>query len=396
MLTAYRARVSLRLLLHSRVVFDFLLSLGCNLSVAAAFGSITLIGVAARFGAGMMVYLDRARRQWRKEGQLTRSDDLKSEIEEGAVMRIRPKAMTVATIFPRQLPIIEIGSTGFEVMRRIDAPIIDGMITAPLLSLFVIRAIYEPVCDRGDLSVVAAEDAQPRTAARGRAADGRGPRMKEWFRLRPLQLAILSLLLTAPVVMADQDAGGSYNLLLKASLTPDWFLISRSNLASRNNFEDNFLAYTGLGIGYQWVPNFSLRAGYRRAWFRFSDDWQPEDRGYLEGYFAESFDGFRLSNRARVEFRQFDWRDDDVRLRNEIVVEPPWPITPLKLKPYLEEEVFYSTRAGWIEANWLGVGLAWRPAKGVKVKLGYRWNHFRIGGDWANRNVLVTGINLFF
>jgi opacity protein-like surface antigen len=208
-------------------------------------------------------------------------------------------------------------------------------------------------------------------------------------------LVVAAALLAAPA-QAAQDAGGSYNLLLKARLNDDWFLISRSNLASRNNFGDAFLAYTGAGIGWQLTPAISLRAGYRRAWFRFTDEWQPENRPYVEAYLADRVNGFRLSNRFRVEFRYFDWRDDDVRLRNEIVVEAPWSLTPLQLKPYLEEEVFYSTRADRFEANWLGAGLAWRPVKGVKLKLGYRWNRFRTGDDWANRNVLVTGINLFF
>ncbi len=207
-------------------------------------------------------------------------------------------------------------------------------------------------------------------------------------------LAGLSLI--ARPVCAGQDAGGSYNLLVKASLGARWFVISRSNLASRNNFGDNFLAYTGAGLGYQFDPRFSVRIGYRRAWFRFTDNWQPENRGYLEGYFADALNGFRITNRARVELRFFDWRDDDVRLRNEITIEAPWALTPLKVKPYAEEEIFYSINSGRFEANWLGAGLAWRPAKGVKLKIGYRWNRFRSGDSWANRNVLVTGVNLFF
>ncbi len=210
-------------------------------------------------------------------------------------------------------------------------------------------------------------------------------------------LALLAAIAVAPApVAAGQDAGASHNLLLKAQLAGDWFLISRSNLASRNNFEDQFLAYTGASLGYQPTPRLSLRAGYRRAWFRFTDDWQPEDRAMLEVYFADHVDSFRITNRFRVELRRFDWRDNDLRLRNEITVEAPWALTPLELKPYLEEEVFYSTNAGQFEANWLGAGLAWRPLDGVKLKLGYRWNRFRAGDDWNNRNLLVTGINLFF
>jgi hypothetical protein len=121
---------------------------------------------------------------------------------------------------------------------------------------------------------------------------------------------------------AAQDAGASYNLLLKAPLQGEWFVLSRSNLATRNNFSDRFLGYVGFSIGRQMTDQLSLRVGYRRAWFRFTEDWQPEDRAMLEGYFADRFGGFRITNRLRAEFRYFDWRDDDIRLRNEI--KPRW------------------------------------------------------------------------
>ena len=177
-------------------------------------------------------------------------------------------------------------------------------------------------------------------------------------------LILLSIAAVAPA-NAERDAGASHNLLLKASLSDDWFVISRSNVASRNDFRDEFLAYIGASLGYQINPRLSLRLGYRRAWFRFAEDWQPENRAMLEGYFADRFNGFRITNRLRAEFRYFDWREDDVRLRNEITLEAPWALTPLRLKPYLEEEFFFSTDAGRAEANWLGAGLAWRrPLEG--------------------------------
>jgi Cu(I)/Ag(I) efflux system membrane protein CusA/SilA len=113
-----------------------------NLSVAVAVGFIALAGVAAEFGVIMLVYLDNALADWRRQGRLNSIDDLKAAIEEGAVLRIRPKAMTVATIFAGLLPIMLLGGVGSEVMRRIAAPMVGGMITAPLLSLIVIPAIY--------------------------------------------------------------------------------------------------------------------------------------------------------------------------------------------------------------------------------------------------------------
>uniref|UniRef100_UPI0025DBAE85 efflux RND transporter permease subunit n=1 Tax=uncultured Thiocystis sp. TaxID=1202134 RepID=UPI0025DBAE85 len=116
--------------------------LGYNLSVAVVVGFIALAGVAAEFGVIMLVYLDQAVKQRQEEGRFRSVDDLEHAIIEGAVLRIRPKAMTVATIFAGLLPIMLVAGVGSEVMRRIAAPMVGGMITAPLLSLFVIPAIY--------------------------------------------------------------------------------------------------------------------------------------------------------------------------------------------------------------------------------------------------------------
>jgi Cu(I)/Ag(I) efflux system membrane protein CusA/SilA len=113
-----------------------------NLSVAVAVGFIALAGVAAEFGVVMLVYLDNAIRDWNERGWLMSEADLKGAIMEGAVLRVRPKAMTVATIIAGLLPIMFGDGAGSEVMRRIAAPMVGGMITAPLLSLFVIPAIY--------------------------------------------------------------------------------------------------------------------------------------------------------------------------------------------------------------------------------------------------------------
>ncbi|MCU7845648.1 MAG: DUF2490 domain-containing protein [Candidatus Thiodiazotropha sp. (ex Monitilora ramsayi)] len=214
--------------------------------------------------------------------------------------------------------------------------------------------------------------------------------------MRPRLLFFILILLTGSPLFAESDSGGSYNLLIKIGLDDDWFIISRSNLASRDDFTDTFFRYTGGGLGYQLTDSWSLRGGYRRAWIQLQGDWLPENRFYLEGFYATRWDAYRLTNRARIERRTFDYREDDVRLRNEIVIEGPAGLLGESLKPYFEEEFFYSTKADRFEANWLGGGLAWRPAKGVKLKLGYRWNRFRVGGDWRNRHVLVTGLNLFF
>ncbi len=122
--------------------FWFIYLLGYNLSVAIAVGFIALAGVAAEFGVVMLVYLDNALKARQEEGRLNDLSDVQAAIMEGAVLRVRPKAMTVAVIIAGLLPIMLGDGAGSEVMRRIAAPMVGGMITAPLLSLFVIPAIY--------------------------------------------------------------------------------------------------------------------------------------------------------------------------------------------------------------------------------------------------------------
>jgi copper/silver efflux system protein len=115
--------------------------LGHNLSVASAVGFIALAGVSAEFGVIMLLYLKQAWQARLDEGKDTDAD-LLDAIREGAVLRVRPKAMTVAVIVAGLLPLFWGAGTGSEVMQRIAAPMVGGMISAPLLSMFVVPVVY--------------------------------------------------------------------------------------------------------------------------------------------------------------------------------------------------------------------------------------------------------------
>ncbi len=112
-----------------------------NLSVAGAVGFIALAGVAAEFGVIMLLYLNQSWADRVKRGK-TDETDLLDAIREGAVLRVRPKAMTVLTILAGLIPIMWGTGTGSEVMQRIAAPMVGGMISAPLLSMFVVPAVF--------------------------------------------------------------------------------------------------------------------------------------------------------------------------------------------------------------------------------------------------------------
>jgi len=122
--------------------FWLMFLLGYNMSIASAVGFIALGGVAAEIGVVMLVYLNQGLAARAAAGRLNGERDLIEAIIDGAALRVRPIAMTVAVIIAGLLPIMWGSGTGSEVMRRIAAPMLGGMITAPLISMFVVPAAY--------------------------------------------------------------------------------------------------------------------------------------------------------------------------------------------------------------------------------------------------------------
>ncbi|HET8770414.1 MAG TPA: efflux RND transporter permease subunit, partial [Gemmatimonadaceae bacterium] len=113
-----------------------------NLSVAAAIGFIALAGVAAETGVVMLLYLDHAFRDRQAAGRMRSPEDVDAAVMEGAVDRVRPKMMTVTAIMAGLLPILWSHGAGADVMKRIAAPMVGGMVTSTVLTLVVIPAVY--------------------------------------------------------------------------------------------------------------------------------------------------------------------------------------------------------------------------------------------------------------
>ncbi len=126
--------------------FWLLYLLGYNMSVAVGVGFIALAGVAVEIGVLMLVYLNQALQRMRETARDERRElhreDIRNAVIEGALMRVRPIMMTVAAIIAGLLPIMLGGGTGSEVMRRIAAPMVGGMVSATLLTLLVIPAVF--------------------------------------------------------------------------------------------------------------------------------------------------------------------------------------------------------------------------------------------------------------
>jgi Cu(I)/Ag(I) efflux system membrane protein CusA/SilA len=122
--------------------FWLLYILNYNMSIAVWVGIIALAGLDAETGVVMLLYLDLAYEKWKKEGRLAGIQDLKDAIMYGAVKRIRPKIMTVSVILAGLIPIMFSHGAGADVMKRIAAPMVGGVITSTILELIIYPAIY--------------------------------------------------------------------------------------------------------------------------------------------------------------------------------------------------------------------------------------------------------------
>jgi Cu(I)/Ag(I) efflux system membrane protein CusA/SilA len=122
--------------------FWLLYILNYNMSIAVWVGIIALAGLDAETGVVMLLYLDLAHEKWIKEGKLKNTVDLKDSIMYGAVKRIRPKIMTVSVILAGLVPIMFSHGTGADIMKRIAAPMVGGVITSTILELIIYPAIY--------------------------------------------------------------------------------------------------------------------------------------------------------------------------------------------------------------------------------------------------------------
>jgi Cu(I)/Ag(I) efflux system membrane protein CusA/SilA len=122
--------------------FWFLYLLGYNTSVAVWVGVIALAGISAETGVVMLLYLDLAYEQWVRNGRMRNFGDLTQAIHHGAVKRIRPKVMTICVIIAGLVPIMWSHGAGADVMKRIAAPMVGGVVTSGLMELLVFPVIY--------------------------------------------------------------------------------------------------------------------------------------------------------------------------------------------------------------------------------------------------------------
>ena len=208
-------------------------------------------------------------------------------------------------------------------------------------------------------------------------------------------LLLLSIMLPLACGAEEGDWGYAHVNFIKLTLADKWSILSRSQVTWRDDFNDFYFWYADAGLAYSFTPAWRADLAYRHARWDFGDGWLDELRPMLSVDWFGKLKGTRLNNRARIEYRYFDWdREEDWRFRNRTRAEFPWKV--FGISPYMEEEFFIGYNRETVEMNWLTGGLQIRPLPRMKLKAAYRWIAIRVGDEWENRNQLVTNISLFF
>lgn len=195
----------------------------------------------------------------------------------------------------------------------------------------------------------------------------------------------------------EGDWGYAHIFYVKKALQGNWSAITGTQLTWRNDLSDFYFTYADAGLAYKIHPNWTVETVYRQGWWSINDEWEVERRPLVNLKWSDAWQGTRMENQARIEFRFYDWnKKDDVRFRNRTRIEFPWQVLPGGIKPYVEEEFFIGKNSEALEMNWLMAGFYAKPTKQIKLKAGYRWISARVGHEWENRNQLVTGMAVVF
>jgi hypothetical protein len=208
---------------------------------------------------------------------------------------------------------------------------------------------------------------------------------------------ILTLILPFAAGAKSLDWGTTHDLFVRAALNEKWSIYSSAQAVLWNDFSDVFFGYVDLGVGYKFHPAWRVEAAYRKAKVKPADDWLTEHRPLVNLTWFDTIEDIRLSNRSRIEFRDYSWtKKDDIRFRNRTRAELPWTVLPFGIKPYFEEEFFYGKNSARIEKNWLTGGLYYTAPKHAKLRLGYRWIAVRTSSEWHSINQIVTALVVSF
>ena len=206
--------------------------------------------------------------------------------------------------------------------------------------------------------------------------------------------AITLFLISTTAAPVWGETGSNNTASYRRVLDDKRYLITRTNLVTRDGLRDPYFGFVDANIGYRLSDRWTVSAGYRHAMLELPSGLRQEYRPQLDVIYKAGWDKWRFQNRARLDFRFFEGSaDNHVRLRNLSIWTAPVKLLDDQLTPYLSNEFFYEFTENNFNLNWLTLGVSYAVSKSVKITAGYRWQAQKSNDDWSSSNILVTEIS---
>ena len=193
---------------------------------------------------------------------------------------------------------------------------------------------------------------------------------------------------------AYEASGFQYRSLLnfETPLNKDWKTTFQQEMHFGNDGGHLFYQHYDLGLVYKglgdWIDvGFNFRKGFKED---STDDWTQENRTHLNVTLKDKIGDIDISTRSRLEFRNFENKEDLWRYRNKVTFKFPWELTPLKLKPYVADEIFINLDDRGFIANRVYGGVTFNLLKNVKTAIYYVWQSARTSPGRADIHAFGT------
>jgi hypothetical protein len=218
--------------------------------------------------------------------------------------------------------------------------------------------------------------------------------------MKKVILAIIGLvlLLTTKVYAYDDGDFQVWNTdVEEVKINKDSKLAFEEEFRWGDNANEFYYHHYDVGLFYNIEKWLNIGGGYRHVYELKKGKFKLENEPYLTATLLWDLKGFRIEDRSRMEYREFDYQDDSWRYRNKVTVKLPWKFTRIEIQPYLSDEIFVSFNGtSELNQNRFSSGLAMDLTKNLKAEIYYMLQSSKSSGKWRDINVLGTKLKITF
>lgn len=216
--------------------------------------------------------------------------------------------------------------------------------------------------------------------------------------MRKIIILVLLILIFPNYSFAFDDGDFQYwnSEAVSVKIDKDWKIKVEEGFRFGNNASDFYYQYSDAGLTYSGFNKwFDLGTNYRLVFEEKKDNWQYENRPYLNATFKFDAERFKFSDRSRFEYRDKEKGNDSWRYRNKLIIKFPLKLTQFEIQPYIADEIFVDFDKKDLNKNRLYLGFEMGFLKNLKGEIFYLWQSTK-GSKWKDYNVLGTSLKLVF